>query len=166
MYLLPTTPQPDAAHERMEVRMSTKQILAGALASVGLAAAGLGLATGTAAAGPSVPHQWCPGQSMYSPSGPGAVYVWDMNVCHTWQYVRMGMGNVVINFGWKAVVVLIYAGLYELTPLRVPTEAVWAWVALFFLLVRLQRRVRVAPRLASVPAEMGQEREGSRLTPV
>ena len=43
------------------------------------------------------------------------------------------MGNVVINFGWKAVVVVIYAGLYELTPLRVPTEAVWAWVALFFL---------------------------------
>ena len=31
---------------------------------------------------------------MYPPSGPGAVYVWDMNVCHTWQYVRMGMGNV------------------------------------------------------------------------
>ena len=47
--------------------------------------------------------------------------------------LSMGMGNVVINFGWKAVVVVIYAGLYELTPLRVPTEAVWAWVALFFL---------------------------------
>ena len=47
--------------------------------------------------------------------------------------LSMGMGNVVINFGWKAVVVVIYAGLYELTPLRVPTDAVWAWVALFFL---------------------------------
>jgi hypothetical protein len=78
----------------MEELMSTKRILAGALASVSLAAAGMSLATGTAVAGPSVPHQWCPGQSMYPPSGPGAVYVWDMNVCHTWQYVRMGMGNV------------------------------------------------------------------------
>ncbi|MGO4444750.1 hypothetical protein AB4Z42_15455 [Mycobacterium sp. 2YAF39] len=74
--------------------MSTKRILAGALTSAGLAAAGLGLATDTAVAAPSVPHQWCPGQSMYSPTGPGANYVWDMNVCHTWQYVRSGMGNV------------------------------------------------------------------------
>ena len=74
--------------------MSTKRILVGALASVSLAAAGLGIGTGTAVAAPSVPHQWCPGQSMLPPSGPGGVYVWDMNVCHTWQYVSMGTGNV------------------------------------------------------------------------
>jgi len=47
--------------------------------------------------------------------------------------LSMGIGNVIINTGWKAIVVLIYVGLYELTPLRVPDEAVWAWVALFFL---------------------------------
>jgi hypothetical protein len=77
--------------------MSTKRILAGTLASVSLAAAGLGMATGTAVAAPSVPHQWCPGDSMYPPAGPGAGYVWDMNVCHTWQYVRSGMGNVPVK---------------------------------------------------------------------
>ena len=31
---------------------------------------------------------------MHNPPGPGAIYVWDMNVCHTWQYVKLGMGNV------------------------------------------------------------------------
>jgi hypothetical protein len=77
--------------------MHTKRMLAGALTSVSLAAAGLGLGTGTALALPSEPHQWCPGDSMYSPAGPGAVYVWDMNVCHTWQYVRAGMGNVAVE---------------------------------------------------------------------
>jgi sterol desaturase/sphingolipid hydroxylase (fatty acid hydroxylase superfamily) len=46
--------------------------------------------------------------------------------------LSMGIGNVVINFGWKFVVLLVYAGLYELTPLRVPTDAWWAWVVLFF----------------------------------
>jgi len=29
--------------------------------------------------------------------------------------LSMGMGNVVINFGWKFVVLVVYAGLYELT---------------------------------------------------
>jgi sterol desaturase/sphingolipid hydroxylase (fatty acid hydroxylase superfamily) len=46
--------------------------------------------------------------------------------------ISMGLGNVVINFGWKFVVLVVYAGLYELTPLRVPTDAWWAWVVLFF----------------------------------
>jgi hypothetical protein len=77
--------------------MHTKRMLAGALTSVSLAAAGLGLGTGTALALPSEPHQWCPGDSMYPPAGPGAVYAWDMNVCHTWQYVRVGMGNVAVE---------------------------------------------------------------------
>jgi len=47
--------------------------------------------------------------------------------------LSMGFGNVVINVGWKAVVLVIYAALYELTPLRVPESAVWAWALLFFL---------------------------------
>ena len=46
--------------------------------------------------------------------------------------LSMGMGNVVINFGWKFVVLVVYSGLYELTPLRVPTDAWWAWVVIFF----------------------------------
>jgi hypothetical protein len=77
--------------------MPTKRILAAALTSVSLAAAGLALAPGTALALPSEPHQWCPGQPMHTPTGPGASYVWDMNVCHTWQYVRSGMGNVPVR---------------------------------------------------------------------
>jgi len=47
--------------------------------------------------------------------------------------LSMGVGNVIINAGWKLVVLVIFAGLYELTPLRIPEEAVWAWVLLFFL---------------------------------
>lgn len=74
--------------------MHTKRILAGVLTSVSLTAAGLGLAAGTALALPASQHTWCPGQPMDRPDGPGANYVWDMNVCHTWQYVRGDMGNV------------------------------------------------------------------------
>ncbi|MBO0678378.1 hypothetical protein JRC04_12980 [Mycolicibacterium sp. S2-37] len=74
--------------------MHTTRILGGALVTFGLAAAGLSLGTGTALALPSQPHQWCPGMSMHNPPGPGAMYHWDMNVCHTWQYVKPGMGNV------------------------------------------------------------------------
>jgi sterol desaturase/sphingolipid hydroxylase (fatty acid hydroxylase superfamily) len=46
--------------------------------------------------------------------------------------LSMGIGNVVINTGWKLVVLVIFAACYELTPLRIPEEAVWAWVLLFF----------------------------------
>jgi len=46
--------------------------------------------------------------------------------------LAMGLGNVVTNTAWKVVVVAAYAGIYELTPLRVPSDAWWAWVALFF----------------------------------
>ena len=45
--------------------------------------------------------------------------------------LAMGMGNVVINVGWKAVVVLAYAAVYELTPLRLDPHDWWVWVALF-----------------------------------
>lgn len=45
--------------------------------------------------------------------------------------LTMGVGNVVINLGWKIVVVAIYAGIYELTPLRISSSAWWAWVLLF-----------------------------------
>jgi sterol desaturase/sphingolipid hydroxylase (fatty acid hydroxylase superfamily) len=46
--------------------------------------------------------------------------------------LAMGIGNVAVNIVWKLAVVAIYAALYELTPLRVPPEAWWAWPLLFF----------------------------------
>ncbi|HEX8856014.1 MAG TPA: sterol desaturase family protein [Thermoleophilaceae bacterium] len=46
--------------------------------------------------------------------------------------LTMGLGNVVINVGWKLVVVAIFAGVYELTPLRLDPHDWWVWVLLFF----------------------------------
>jgi sterol desaturase/sphingolipid hydroxylase (fatty acid hydroxylase superfamily) len=46
--------------------------------------------------------------------------------------VSMGLGSVFINIGWKVVVVATYAALYELTPVRLPTDAWWVFVLLFF----------------------------------
>jgi sterol desaturase/sphingolipid hydroxylase (fatty acid hydroxylase superfamily) len=46
--------------------------------------------------------------------------------------LAMGLGNVIINVGWKAVVVVLYAALYELTPLRLSSHDWWVWVLLFF----------------------------------
>src|SRR5687768_3613000 len=46
--------------------------------------------------------------------------------------LTMGLGNVIINAGLKFVVLLILTGVYELTPLRIPEDAWWAWVLLFF----------------------------------
>jgi sterol desaturase/sphingolipid hydroxylase (fatty acid hydroxylase superfamily) len=42
--------------------------------------------------------------------------------------LTMGTGNV----GWKLAVVATYAGLYELTPLRLSSDNPLTWVALFF----------------------------------
>jgi hypothetical protein len=44
----------------------------------------------------------------------------------------MGGGNVAINAVWKLVVLVAYAGLYELTPLRMPADEWWTYVLLFF----------------------------------
>ena len=44
----------------------------------------------------------------------------------------MGIGNVIINVGWKFVVVAAYVALYELTPLRLDPGDWWVWVLLFF----------------------------------
>jgi sterol desaturase/sphingolipid hydroxylase (fatty acid hydroxylase superfamily) len=45
--------------------------------------------------------------------------------------LTMGGGNVVINAVWKLVVLLAYAGLYELTPLRMPADQWWTYALLF-----------------------------------
>lgn len=38
---------------------------------------------------PAQGHSWCPGQALPFPE-----IRWDMNVCHTWYYMRPGTGNV------------------------------------------------------------------------
>jgi hypothetical protein len=78
---------------RKDVEMRITPVVVGTL-SLLMAGFGLGLGTGTAQANPSIPHTWCPGQPMRTPTGPGANYVWDMTICHTWQYTRSGFGNV------------------------------------------------------------------------
>jgi sterol desaturase/sphingolipid hydroxylase (fatty acid hydroxylase superfamily) len=45
--------------------------------------------------------------------------------------LTMGGGNVVINAVWKLVVFAVYAGLYELTPLRMPADMWWTYALLF-----------------------------------
>jgi sterol desaturase/sphingolipid hydroxylase (fatty acid hydroxylase superfamily) len=45
--------------------------------------------------------------------------------------LTMGVGNVAVNVAWKAAVVIIYAALYELTPIRLDEDAWWVWIALF-----------------------------------
>jgi sterol desaturase/sphingolipid hydroxylase (fatty acid hydroxylase superfamily) len=44
----------------------------------------------------------------------------------------LGTGNVVINVAWKLVVLAIFAGVYELSPLRLDPGDWWVWVLLFF----------------------------------
>jgi sterol desaturase/sphingolipid hydroxylase (fatty acid hydroxylase superfamily) len=46
--------------------------------------------------------------------------------------LTMGLGNVFINLGWKAVVLATYAALYALSPLRLSAGDPWTWVLLFF----------------------------------
>ena len=46
--------------------------------------------------------------------------------------LTMGLGNVVINVGWKFVVLAAYVAIYELTPLRLSPDDWWVWVLLFF----------------------------------
>jgi sterol desaturase/sphingolipid hydroxylase (fatty acid hydroxylase superfamily) len=46
--------------------------------------------------------------------------------------VAMGLGNVVINVGWKLVVLTVYSAVYLVSPLHLPTHNPLTWVALFF----------------------------------
>ncbi|CDO85936.1 hypothetical protein AWC29_13915 [Mycobacterium triplex] len=65
--------------------MNWTRIIAGAVVSGGVAAAGLGLAVFATADGP---HYWCPGDAMPATVG----LTWDMTVCH--QYHRLPSGQV------------------------------------------------------------------------
>jgi sterol desaturase/sphingolipid hydroxylase (fatty acid hydroxylase superfamily) len=45
--------------------------------------------------------------------------------------LAMGVGHLVILGIWKIAIVAVFAVLWTLTPLRVPTDAWWGWVLLF-----------------------------------
>ncbi|HEY3005497.1 MAG TPA: sterol desaturase family protein [Kribbellaceae bacterium] len=45
--------------------------------------------------------------------------------------LAMGVGNVIVNLGWKLAVVAAYAAAYLVTPLRLPAGNPLTWVALF-----------------------------------
>lgn len=84
-----------------------KRVIAGALLSLGVSVAGLALGAGAAQARPDPnygPHQWCPGQSIYWPTGPWGLVDWDMNVCHTWYVVGYGQGNVPMKTGSPSII--------------------------------------------------------------
>jgi hypothetical protein len=83
-------------------RRLMKRLIGGLATTAAVSGAVLGLA-GTAQADPADwgygPHQWCPGQSMQLPQGPGEQYLWDMNTCHTWYRVGVGNGNLRTRYG-------------------------------------------------------------------
>lgn len=93
----------------MNTNRALKRMIAGALLSGGVVAAGLGVAVGTAQAEPGLapqyrgpfvaggPYHWCPGDDPRG--GPGGPFVtsppnWDWDVCHTYYVVPGGQGNV------------------------------------------------------------------------
>ena len=45
--------------------------------------------------------------------------------------LSMGIGNVLVNIGWKIVVVAAYTGAYLLTPFHLPADNPLTWIALF-----------------------------------
>jgi sterol desaturase/sphingolipid hydroxylase (fatty acid hydroxylase superfamily) len=45
--------------------------------------------------------------------------------------LTMGIGNVIINIGWKLVVLAAYAGAYLLAPVHLPANNPLTWIALF-----------------------------------
>ncbi|MBH0777075.1 sterol desaturase family protein [Nocardia bovistercoris] len=46
--------------------------------------------------------------------------------------VLMGLGNVVVDLGWKLVLVAVYAAAYLVAPVHLPADQPLTWVALFF----------------------------------
>ena len=98
----------------MNTTKMMRHIVVGALTSGAIAAAGLGLGTGSAAA--ENPKTWCPGQPPPD-SGPLAVMGWDMNVCHDYWVVPFGEGNVPITVNGAPADSHIWVGS---PPVRVP----------------------------------------------
>jgi sterol desaturase/sphingolipid hydroxylase (fatty acid hydroxylase superfamily) len=64
--------------------------------------------------------------------------------------LSMGAGSQVVGIPWKAVTLIVYAALYTVSPLRLPTSGVGTWVVLFladdlayYVFHRAHHRVRV-----------------------
>lgn len=74
-----------------------KRTLIAGLVTASMITGGIGPTAATARADNQGPFQWCPGQSMAFPPGPGRDMVWDMNICHTFYFVDFGKGNVPRN---------------------------------------------------------------------
>jgi hypothetical protein len=86
----------------MNTPPNLKRIIARAVLSGGVAAAGLGLAVGAAQADPQStgPFQWCPGQPLPTVTGyPATHVVWNNSVCHTYWRTIPGRGNVPVSDG-------------------------------------------------------------------
>lgn len=47
--------------------------------------------------------------------------------------LTMGVGNVVVNIGWKLVVVVVYGAAYLMAPIHLSASSPWTWIALFLL---------------------------------
>ncbi|WP_068272104.1 sterol desaturase family protein [Aldersonia kunmingensis] len=47
--------------------------------------------------------------------------------------IGMGLGNVVINIGWKLVVIAVYSAVYLVAPIHLSPTNPLTWIALFFL---------------------------------
>ena len=75
----------------MNTTRIVRHAIGATLLTAGLAMGGMGMA---ATAQAHKPHNWCPGDPMTYPVGPGPAYSWDMNICHTWFWVKNGKGNV------------------------------------------------------------------------
>jgi hypothetical protein len=79
-------------HQNMDTQCTLRRIMAGALVTGSISAAGMGLASGIAEAGTGFPHHWCPGD--HDSTAPTSLYQWDWNICHTYYWTKGGQGNV------------------------------------------------------------------------
>lgn len=46
--------------------------------------------------------------------------------------LSMGLGSLVVGVPWKLVLLVLYAGLYSVSPWHLPMDLWWAWVVLLF----------------------------------
>ena len=47
--------------------------------------------------------------------------------------ISMGLGNVVVNIGWKLAVLATFSAVYSISPIHLPANNPLTWIALFFI---------------------------------